>query len=146
MGYSSFSQNVIQSKDSVVVLSKSTAIKVAKDLIKGDSYKLIIIEQDKRIEDFKLQISQYKNIGEVNDSIVKYKTDLINVQNKIINQSNKLHIHGYVAIQTVRFTVLDPMIYAKVTLEYKKWNVGPIYYIQKTFAPDWGIILQYKVF
>ena len=142
----SFSQIVTQNKDSVVILSKTVARKVAEDLIKGDSYKLISIEQDKRIKDFQLQIGQYKNVSKVNDSIIHYQSDLIKVQDKIIKERDKLHIHGYIAIQTIQLTVVNPVAYAQVMLEYKRWNLGPIYYVQKTYLPAWGIIFQYQVF
>lgn len=146
VGYSSFSQIVIQNKDSVVVLSKNVAKRVVEDLIKGDSYKLISIEQDKRIKDFKLQIDQYKIVNNTNDSIIDYQKQYISIQDKIISKSNKLQVHGYIAIQTIQLTLLNPVAYAQVMLEYKRWNLGPIYYVQKTFTPNWGIIFQYKVF
>ena len=146
VSYNSISQVVTQNKDSVIVLKKSVVEKVIKDLIKGDSYKLISIEQDNRIKEFKAQIDQYKNVGKVNDSIINNQTDLIKIQNKIINQENKLHIHGYIALQTIEATLINPVYYAQVMLEYKKWNLGPIYYVQKTYLPAWGIILQYQIF
>ena len=146
VSYNSISQVVTQNKDSVIVLKKSVVEKVIKDLIKGDSYKLISIEQDNRIKEFKAQIDQYKNVGKVNDSIINDQTDLIKIQNKIINQENKLHIHGYIALQTIEATLINPVYYAQVMLEYKRWNLGPIYYVQKTYLPAWGIILQYQIF
>lgn len=142
----SFSQIGIQSKDSIVILKKNIAEKVIKDLIKGDTYKSITIVQEERLKNFQEEINQYKNIGKVNDSIINTQLDYIQIQNKLLNKVNKLHIHGYIAIQTIKLTLVNPIAYGQIMLEYKRWNLGPIYYIQKTFKPDWGIIFQYQIF
>ena len=146
VSYNSISQIVTQNKDSVVVLKKSVVEKVIKDLIQGDSYKLISVEQDNRIKNFESIVSKYKSVSKDNDSIISNQKSLIDVQNKIIKQSDKLHIHGYIAVQTIEATLIKPVYYAQIMLEYKKWNLGPIYYIQKTYLPEWGIIFQYQVF
>ena len=146
VGYNSISQNVIKNNDSVVTINKNIAKKVIEDLIKGDACKKINTEQNNRINNFKLQIEEYKILNNNNDSIINNQKNLINIQNKLLSQSNKVHIHGYIAIQTIQLTLVNPVVYAQVMLEYKKWNLGPIYYVQKTFLPNWGIILQYQIF
>jgi len=61
VGFKAISQNVTQSKDSVVILSERQARAVATDLVRYDFLKSVSKEQEKRIVNFEKTIIKLEN-------------------------------------------------------------------------------------
>jgi hypothetical protein len=145
VSFKSISQNVIQ-KDSVVVLTETQARDVAKDLVRYDSAMEIIVEQDLRIKNFQNKELQFKNSLKLKDSIIVKQKDIISIQKELVNIKKPFQIHGYTGIQSMRFTLAEPIVYAKVLFEIYRINAGVQYYVQPNNPSGYGIILEYKLF
>ena len=77
VGFKAISQNVTQSKDSVVILSERQARAVATDLVRYDFLKNISKEQEKRIVNFERTIIKLENTISIKDSIIFYQKDYV---------------------------------------------------------------------
>lgn len=146
MGFKAISQNVTQSKDSVVILSERQARAIATDLVRYDFLKNISNEQEKRIVNFEKTIVKLENTITIKDSIIFYQKDYINAQNKVLNVKPKPQFHGYAGIQSSRFTINIPLFSARILLEYKKVNFGIQYIGMPTISNQYGVLVEYKLF
>ncbi len=131
MGFKAISQNVTQSKDSVVILSERQARAVATDLVRYDFLK---------------NISKLENTITIKDSIIFYQKDYINAQNKVLNIKPKPQFHGYAGIQSSGFTINTPLFSARILLEYKKVNFGIQYIGMPNISNQYGVLVEYKLF
>lgn len=140
--------NLFSQTDTIkkVILSEQVSRAVIKDLIKGD------ICQEKLL----LKEEEIKNLIEQNEALVEIintkeekeeiKDEIIDIQDKALGWFSKPKLHVFVGVQTVSFSDLSPIPYGKITLEFKKLNVGAIYYVPTTESLKYGLILEYKVF
>ena len=144
VGFNSFSQNVI--KDSVVVLTKKQAKAVAIDLIKYDALKEIAALQGERINNFQKKERLFGEQLSIKDTIIGKQDKLIDKQNAIINNSNKIHIHAYVGVQTNEFTLMNPLLRGNIMIEYRKLRTGIVYTVRQNNPSSWGVLLEYKLF
>jgi hypothetical protein len=131
VGFKAISQNVTQSKDSVVILSERQARAVATDLVRYDFLK---------------NISKLENTITIKDSIIFYQKDYINAQNKVLNIKPKPQFHGYAGIQSSGFTINTPLFSARILLEYKKVNFGIQYIGMPNISNQYGVLVEYKLF
>lgn len=146
VGFKAISQNVIQSKDSVVVLSEKQARDVASDLVRYDYLKHVSKEQEKRISNLKIAIDKLENIITIKDSVIFYQKDYINTQNEILRIKPKPQIHSYIGVQSAGFTFNRPLLSGRVLLEYKKINFGVQYIGMPTTNNQYGLLVEYKLF
>ena len=146
MGFKSFSQIATQKNDSVVTLTDRIARKVATDLVRYDSCRQIVKEQSLRINNYQNKEVEYNNKLSIKDSIIFYQRNIIDNQSKIINNKKPFEIHGYAGVQSIGFSVLNPIVYIKTLLEVYRFNLGAQYYVQPNNPSGYGIILEYKLF
>lgn len=146
VGFKAISQNVTQSKDSVVILSERQARAVAADLVRYDFLKSISKEQEKRIVNFEKTIIKLENTISIKDSIIFYQKDYISVQNEVLNIKPKPQFHGYFGVQSAGFTVNTPLLSGRVLLEYRKVNFGIQYIGIPTVNNQYGLLVEYKLF
>ena len=146
VGFKAISQNVTQSKDSVVILSEKQARAVAADLVKYDYLKKVSKEQEKRILNFENIVVKLENTISIKDSIIFYQKDYIDVQNKVLNIKPKPQFHGYFGVQSAGFTVNTPLLSGRLLLECRKVNFGIQYIGIPTLNNQYGLLVEYKLF
>lgn len=146
MGFKAISQNVTQSKDSVVILSERQARAVATDLVRYDFLKNISKEQEKRIVNFERTIIKLENTISIKDSIIFYQKDYIDAQNAVLNIKPKPQFHAYLGVQSSGFTVNTPLFSGRVLLECRKMNFGVQYIGIPTLNNQYGLLVEYKLF
>lgn len=146
MGFKSFSQIDTQKKDSVVVLSEREARLTAVDLVKYDSCKELVKEQDKRIVNLQKVVTNLENQVSINNDIISGQKDYIQVQNEILKKPKKIEFHGYAGIRSNELSTSSITVYGNLLLEYSKWSTGVNYNLRSEEKANWGIIIQYKLF
>lgn len=146
VGFKAISQNVTQSKDSVVILSERQARAVATDLVRYDFLKNISKEQEKRIVNFERTIIKLENTISIKDSIIFYQKDYIDAQNAVLNIKPKPQFHAYLGVQSSGFTVNTPLFSGRILLECRKMNFGVQYVGIPTLNNQYGLLVEYKLF
>lgn len=146
VGFKAISQNVTQSKDSVVILSEKQARAAATDLVRYDYLKNISKEQEKRIVNFEKTVIKLENAISIKDSIIFYQKDYISAQNSILNIKPKPQFHGYFGVQSSGFTINTPLFSGRVLLECRKVNFGIQYIGIPTVNNQYGLLVEYKLF
>lgn len=145
MGFKSISQTVIP-KDSVVVLTEKQSRAVVTDLVRYDFAKQIIKEQEDRIKNFEKKEVEFKNKLDIKDSIIFHQKSMIDIHKEIIKNKKPFEVHGYVGVQTIQFSLREPMLYTNLMFEFAKFNVGAQYFVQPNNPSGYGIILEYNIF
>lgn len=145
MGFKSFSQTDIH-KNSVVILTENQARDVAKDLVRLDSANEVIKEQESRIKNFQKKEIEFKNQLAIKDSIIFYQREMIDIHKDIIKSKKSFEVHGYVGVQTIQFSLREPMLYTNLMLEFNKFNIGAQYFVQPNNPPGYGVVLEYRIF
>ena len=146
MGFKSTSQIVTQKNDSVVTLSETISRKVVSDLVRYDFAKNIIKEQEVRIKNFQNKEIQFKNQLDIKDSIIFYQKEIIDIHKEIIKSKKPIELHGYLGVQTVNASLVDPYLYGTLLLEFTRFSIGAQYFAQPNNPPGYGIILEYNLF
>lgn len=146
VGFKAISQNVTQSKDSVVILSERQARAVATDLVKYDFLRNISNEQEKRIFNFENTVVALENTIKIKDSIIFIQRDYISAQNKVLSIRPKPQFHGYLGVQSSGFTINTPLFSGRILLECKKVNFGIQYIGMPTINNQYGLLVEYKLF
>ena len=144
MGFNSISQTI--TKDSVVVLTEKQARAVVTDLVRYDFAKQIIKEQEDRIKNFEKKEVEFKNKLDIKDSIIFHQKSMIDIHKEIIKNKKPFEVHGYVGVQTIQFSLREPMLYTNLMFEFAKFNVGAQYFVQPNNPSGYGIILEYNIF
>lgn len=144
MGFNSISQTI--TKDSVVVLTEKQARAVVTDLVRYDFAKQIIKEQEDRIKNFEKKEVEFKNKLDIKDSIIFHQKSMIDIHKEIIKNKKPFEVHGYIGVQTIQFSLREPMLYTNLMFEFAKFNVGAQYFIQPNNPSGYGIILEYNIF
>ena len=145
MGFKVSSQTVIH-KDSVVTLTENQARAAATDLIRYDFAKQVIKEQEARIKNFEKKEIEFKNQLDIKDSIIFHQKSMIDIHKEIIKNKKPFEVHGYVGVQTIQFSLREPMLYTNLMFEFAKFNVGVQYFVQPNNPSGYGIILEYNIF
>ena len=144
VGFNSISQTI--TKDSVVVLTEKQARAVVTDLVRYDFAKQIIKEQEDRIKNFEKKEVEFKNQLDIKDSIIFHQKSMIDIHKEIIKNKKPFEVHGYVGVQTIQFSLREPMLYTNLMFEFAKFNVGAQYFVQPNNPSGYGIILEYNIF
>ncbi len=145
MSCKAISQKDTQNK-TVVRLNEKQARAIATDLIKYDSCKAMLDLQEERINYLSNQVDIYNNQIYIQDSIIAKQNDFIKYQESIMKIKNKIKFHGYIGIKTSELTLLKPALRGNVMAEYGKYSIGGMYEVRQSYNPNWGILLQYRVF
>ena len=146
VGFKASSQIDTKKNDSIVTLSETIARKVATDLVRYDFAKNIIKEQEHRIKNYQNKEIEFKNKLDIKDSIIFYQKNIIGIHKEIIKSKKSLEIHGYIGVQSIQFRLIEPMVYANIMFEFRKFNIGAQYYVQPNNPNGYGIILEYNLF
>lgn len=146
VGFRSISQTVTQKNDSIVTISENVARKVATDLVRYDFAKNIIKEQEARIKNYQNKEIEFKNKLNLKDSIISLQTKEIDIHKQIINSKKSFEIHGYAGVQSIKFTLREPVIYTNLMIEFTKFSAGINYYVQPNNPSGYGIVLEYNLF
>lgn len=145
VGFNSFSQNAIP-KDSVVILTETQARAIATDLVKYDAAKQIIKLQEARIKNFEKKEIKFNDKLDIKDSIIYKQKSLKETFKKALEIKKPFEIHGYVGVQSTRFTIINPTLYTNIMFEFTKFNIGAQYFLQPNNPSGYSIILEYKLF
>jgi hypothetical protein len=128
------------------VLTEKQARAIAKDLVSYDALKQIAALQGERINNFQQKEKLFGEQLSIKDTIIRKQSAIIDKQNTIISNVNKIHIHGYGGVQTDKFTLTNPSLRGNIMLEYRKIRTGVIYTIQQNSPANWGVLFEYKLF
>ena len=141
--FSSFSQTDTVKK---IVLNEKVAREIMKDVVNGDFCKKNIILKEAQIKNLKEQNEELVEIIKIKDSILSKKDEIIIIQDKAIGWWKKPEVHGYLGIQTVNATLIDPYIYGTLLVEFPKFSLGGQYFVQPNNLPGYGLIFEYNIF
>jgi hypothetical protein len=144
VSFNSISQTV--TKDSVVVLTEEQAKQVVADLVRYDVCRAISKVKDERINNFLSKEVEFKKQLEVKDSIISYKDSYIALQKEMLDHSNKIKFSGSVGLISDRFTFGLPMLYGTVAASLNRFRLGTMYNIRQNNPPNYGVVLEYKLF
>jgi hypothetical protein len=143
VSFKSFSQTDTIKK---IVLDEKIGREVVKDLVKGDVCKQLLILAQEKNDVLKKQNTELYSIIAIKDSILPKKDEIITIQDKAIGWWKKPELHGYLGVQTIRFTLNQPTLYTNLMLEFPKFNLGAQYFIQPNNPPGYSLIIEYKLF
>jgi hypothetical protein len=122
------------------------AREIMKDVVNGDFCKKNLILKEEQIKNLKEQNEELVEIIKIKDSILSKKDEIIIIQDKAIGWWKKPEVHGYLGIQTVNATLIDPYIYGTLLVEFPKFSLGGQYFVQPNNLPGYGIIFEYNIF
>jgi hypothetical protein len=129
-----------------IVLDERVGREVVKDLVKGDVCRQLLNLKNENIKNLEEQNKELLEIIKVKDSILSKKDDIITVQDKAIGWWKKPQLHGYLGVQTINATLVNPSLYGNLLLEFSKFNVGAQYFVQPNNPSGYGFIVEYKLF
>lgn len=144
VGFKSISQVV--TKDSVVVLTENQARQVVSDLVRYDACRALNKIKDERIDNFLKKEVEFKNQLAIKDSIISYKDAYIALQDKILSKTSGIKFGGGIGIISDKFTLGLPMLYGTVAAGLNKFKLGAMYSLKQYSPPNYGIVLEYKIF
>lgn len=143
VSFSSFSQTDTVKK---IVLDERVAREIMKDVVNGDFCKKNLVLKEEQIKNLQEQNEELVEIIKIKDSILSKKDDIIILQDKAIGWWKKPEVHGYLGIQTVNASLIDPYIYATLLVEFPKVSIGAQYFAQPNNPSGYGIIVEYNLF
>ena len=146
VGFKSISQIDTKKNDSIVTLSETISRKVVSDLVRYDFAKNIIKEQEVRIKNFQKKEVEYKNQLDIKDSIIFYQKEIIDIHKEIIKSKKPIELHGYLGVQTVNASLVEPYLYGTLLLQFPKFSIGGQYFVQPNNPSGYGFILEYNLF
>ena len=129
-----------------IVLNERVGREVVKDLVKGDVCRQLLTLKNENIKNLQEQNDELVEIIKIKDSILSKKDEIITVQDKAIGWWKKPQLHGYLGVQTVNATLVNPSLYGNLLLEFSKFNVGAQYFVQPNNPSGYGFIFEYKLF
>jgi hypothetical protein len=143
VSFKSFSQTDTIKK---IVLDEKIGREVVKDLVKGDVCKQLLILAQEKNDVLKKQNTELYSIIAIKDSILSKKNEIITIQDKAIGWWKKPELHGYLRVQTVNISLVDPYLFGTLMLEFPKIKIGAQYFVQPNNPTGYGLILEYKLF
>ncbi len=129
-----------------IVLDEKIGREVVKDLIKGDVCKQLLVLAQEKNDVLKKQNTELYSIIAIKDSILSKKDEIITIQDKAIGWWKKPELHGYLGVQTINVTLVNPYLYGTLLLEFPKFSIGGQYFIQQNNPSMYGLIFEYKLF
>jgi hypothetical protein len=127
-------------------LNEKVGREVVKDLVKGDICEKRLFLKDEEIKNLQGQNNELISIIKIKDSISGKKDQIIKIQDKALGWWKKPEIHGYLGVQTVSATLVNPYLYGTLLLEFPKFNIGGQYILQPNNPSGYGFILEYNIF
>ena len=143
MSFKSISQTDTIKK---IVLDEKIGREVVKDLVKGDICKQLLNLKSENIKNLEEQNKELLEIIKIKDSILSKKDGIITIQDKAIGWWKKPELHGYLRVQTVNISLVDPYLFGTLMLEFPKIKLGVQYFVQPNNPTGYGLILEYKLF
>ena len=143
VNFKSFSQTDTIKK---IVLDEKIGREVVKDLVKGDICKQLLNLKSENIKNLEEQNKELLEIIKIKDSILSKKDGIITIQDKAIGWWKKPELHGYLRVQTVNISLVDPYLFGTLMLEFPKIKLGAQYFVQPNNPTGYGLILEYKLF
>lgn len=140
--------NAISQTDTIkkIVLSEKVGREVVKDLVKGDLCKQFLILKDEKINNLQEQNTELVEIIKIKDSILSKKDDIIIIQDKAIGWFKKPELHGYLGVQTVNSSIVNPYLYGTLLVQFPKFSIGGQYFVQPDNPSGYGFIFEYNLF
>jgi hypothetical protein len=129
-----------------IVLNEKVGREVVKDLVRGDICEKRLFLKDEEIKNLQGQNNELISIIKIKDSISGKKDQIIKIQDKALGWWKKPEIHGYLGVQTVSATLVNPYLYGTLLLEFPKFNIGGQYILQPNNPSGYGFILEYNIF
>ena len=129
-----------------IVLDERVGREVVKDLVKGDVCRQLLSLKSENIKNLEEQNAELVEIIKIKDSILSKKNDIITIQDKAIGWWKKPELHGYLRVQTINISLVDPYLFGIVMLEFPKIKIGGQYFVQPNNPTGYGLILEYKLF
>lgn len=117
-----------------------------KDIVKGDLCKQHLTIKEEQIKNLQEQNDALVEVIKIKDSILSKKNEIIVIQDKAIGWWKKPEVHGYLGIQTVNATLIDPYFYGTLLVEFPKFSLGGQYFVQPNNLPGYGVIFEYNIF
>ena len=127
-------------------MNEKVGREVVKDLVKGDICEKRLFLKDEEIKNLQGQNNELISIIKIKDSISGKKDQIIKIQDKALGWWKKPEIHGYLGVQTVSATLVNPYLYGTLLLEFPKFNIGGQYILQPNNPSGYGFILEYNIF
>jgi hypothetical protein len=127
-------------------LNEKVGREVVKDLVRGDICEKRLFLKDEEIKNLQGQNNELISIIKIKDSISGKKDQIIKIQDKALGWWKKPEIHGYLGVQTVSATLVNPYLYGTLLLEFPKFNIGGQYILQPNNPSGYGFILEYNIF
>jgi len=143
VSFNTFSQTDTIKK---IVLTEKVGREVVKDLVRGDVCGQLLILKDERINNLQEQNNELVDIIKIKDSILSKKDDIIIIQDKAIGWWKKPQLHGYLRVQTINISLVNPYLFGTLMLEFPKFKIGGQYFAQPNNPIGYGLILEYKLF
>ena len=144
VGFKSISQTV--TVDSVVTLTEEQARQIVADLVRYDVCKAVSKVKDERIDNFIKKETEFKNQLTIKDSIISHKDTYIALQDKILSKTSRVKFGGGVGLISDKFTLGLPMLYGTVAAGLNKFKLGAMYSVKQYSPPNYGLVLEYKLF
>ena len=129
-----------------IVLDEKIGREIVKDLVKGDICKQLLNLKSENIKNLEEQNKELLEIIKIKDSILSKKDGIITIQDKAIGWWKKPELHGYLRVQTVNISLVDPYLFGTLMLEFPKIKLGVQYFVQPNNPTGYGLILEYKLF
>ncbi len=127
-------------------MNEKVGREVVKDLVRGDICEKRLFLKDEEIKNLQGQNNELISIIKIKDSISGKKDQIIKIQDKALGWWKKPEIHGYLGVQTVSATLVNPYLYGTLLLEFPKFNIGGQYILQPNNPSGYGFILEYNIF
>ena len=143
MSFNAFSQTDTIKK---IVLTEKVGREVVKDLVRGDLCKQFLILKDEKINNLQEQNTELVEIIKIKDSILSKKDDIITIQDKAIGWFKKPELHGYIGVQTVNSSIVNPYLYGTLLVQFPKFSIGGQYFVQPDNPSGYGFIFEYNLF
>jgi hypothetical protein len=143
VSFNAFSQTDTIKK---IVLTEKIGREVVKDLVRGDLCKQFLILKDEKINNLQEQNTELVEIIKIKDSILSKKDDIITIQDKAIGWFKKPELHGYIGVQTVNSSIVNPYLYGTLLVQFPKFSIGGQYFVQPDNPSGYGFIFEYNLF
>ena len=129
-----------------IVLDERVGREVVKDLVRGDVCRQLLSLAQEKNDVLKKQTIELYSIIAIKDSIISKKDEIITIQDKAIGWWKKPELHGYLGVQSVNSSIVNPYLYGTLLLQFPKFSIGSQYFVQPNNSSGYGFILEYNLF
>jgi hypothetical protein len=129
-----------------IVLDERIGREVVKELVRGDVCRQLLSLAQEKNEILKKQNIELYSIIAIKDSIISKKDDIITIQDKALGWWKKPELHGYLGVQTINASIVNPCLYGTLLVQFPKFSVGGQYFVQPNNPSGYGFIVEYNLF